>query len=42
MDWLEVWEEVPKIFSDFERMLIDHYAPLNNKNVAQDKLQELQ
>ena len=42
MDCLEVWGEVPTTFSDFERMFIDQYVPLDNKNVAQEKLQELQ
>ena len=27
---------------DFERMFIDQYAPLDDKNAARDKLQELQ
>ena len=30
------------MFSDFERMFIDQCAPLDDKNIAQDKLQELQ
>ena len=30
------------MFPDFERMFIDQFAPLDDKNVAQDKLQELQ
>ena len=42
MDCLEVQREVPATFPDFERMFIDQYAPLDNKNIAQDKLQELQ
>ena len=42
MDRLELQGEVPAIFSDFERMFIDLYAPLDDKNIAQDKLQELQ
>ena len=41
MDRLEVRGEAPTMFSDFERMFIDQYAPLDNKNIAQDKLQEL-
>ena len=40
MDYLEVWE-VPAIFLDFERMFIEQYALLDNKNTARDKLQEL-
>ena len=39
---LEVWGEAPATIPDFERMFIDQYAPLDDKNVAQDKLQELQ
>ena len=42
MDFLEIQEEAPAIFHDFERMFIDQYVPLNNKNIARDKLQELQ
>ena len=42
IDHLEVWEEVPAAFPEFETMVIDQYAPLDNKNVAWDKLQELQ
>ena len=38
MDRLEVWGEVPATFPDFEHMFIDQYAPLDDKNVAQDKL----
>ena len=30
------------MFPDFECMLIDQYAPLDDKNVAKAKLQELQ
>ena len=41
MKCLEVWREVPTMFPDFVRMFIDQYAPLENKNIAQDKLQEL-
>ena len=40
MDRLEVWGEAPTMFPDFERMFIDQYAPLDDKNIAQDKLQE--
>ena len=42
MDRLEVQGEVPTTFPDFERMFIDQYGPLDNKNIARDKLQELQ
>ena len=42
MDRLEVQRKAPTTFPDFERMFIDQYAPLDNKNIAQDKLQELQ
>ena len=42
MDRLEVQGEVPATFPDFECMFIDQYAPLDNKNIARDKLQELQ
>ena len=39
---LEVWGEVPAMFPNFVCMFIDQYAPLEDKNIAQDKLQELQ
>ena len=39
MDGLEVW--APAMFPDFEHILIDQYVPLDDKNVAQDKLREL-
>ena len=42
MDCLEVQGEAPTTFSDFKRMFIDQYMPLDDKNVARDKLQELQ
>ena len=42
MDKPEVRGEVPTMLPDFKRMFIDQYAPLDDKNVAQDKLQELQ
>ena len=42
MDHLKIQGEVPAMFSDFKHMFIDQYAPLDNKNIAQDKLQELQ
>ena len=38
MDHLEVPKEAPTTFSDLEHMFIDQYAPLDNKNIAQDKL----
>ena len=41
MDRLEVWEEVPATFLNFERIFIDQYVPLDDKNIAQDKLGEL-
>ena len=42
MDRLEVQGEAPATFPDFERMFIDQYTPLDDKNIAQDNLQELQ
>ena len=39
LDYLEVQEEVPATFPDFERIFIDQYEPLDYKNIAQDKLQ---
>ena len=30
------------MFPDFEHMFIDQYMPLDDKNIARDKLQELQ
>ena len=42
MDHLEVRGEAAKTFPDFECTFIDQYAPLDDKNAAQDKLQELQ
>ena len=42
IDRLEVRREVHTMFPDFERMFMDQYAPLDDKNVARDKLQELQ
>ena len=42
MDCLEVQGEVPVMFPDFERMVIDQYAPLDEKNIVRDKLQEVQ
>ena len=41
MDCLEVQGEAPTMFPDFECMFIDQYVPLDDKNIAQDKLQEL-
>ena len=41
MDYLEVWGELPTIFPDFKCIFIDQYALLNDKNIAQDILQEL-
>ena len=42
MDCLEVQGEAPAMFPDFERMFIDQYMPLDDKNIARDKLRELQ
>ena len=42
MDCLEVWREMLTIFPDFEHIFIDQYVPLDDKNIAQDKLWELQ
>ena len=42
MDCLEIQGEVPTTFPDFERLFIDQYAPLDDKNIARDKLLELQ
>ena len=42
MDRLEIWGEAPAMLLDFEHMFIDQYTPLDDKNVAWDKLQELQ
>ena len=41
MDCLEVRGEAPATFPNFDHMFIDQYAPLDNKKVARDKLQEL-
>ena len=41
MDHLEVQGEVPTVFPDFKCIFIDQYAPLDDKNIAQYKLQEL-
>ena len=40
MDYPEVQVEAPVVFPDFEHMFIGEYAPLDDKNIAQDKLQE--
>ena len=42
IDHLEVWGEAPAMFPDFKPMFIDQYTPLDDKNIARDKLQELQ
>ena len=42
MNQLEVQGKAPAIFPDLEHMFIDQYAPLDDKNIAWDKLQELQ
>ena len=41
MDRLEVQEGAPTMFPDFKCMLIDQYVPLDDKNIARDKLREL-
>ena len=41
MDRLEVRGELPAMLPDFKHMSIDQYPPLDDKNIAQDKLQEL-
>ena len=33
--------EASAMFPDFEHMFIDQYVPLDDNNIAQDKLQEL-
>ena len=38
---LEVQREAPATFPDFECIFVDQYAPLDDRNIAQDKLQEL-
>ena len=38
MDCLEVQREAPAMFPDFERMFIDHYTPLDDKNISRDRL----
>ena len=34
MNHLDLQGEVPAMFFDFERIFIDQYIPLDNKNVA--------
>ena len=41
MDRLKVQREASAMFPNFKWMFIDQYAPLDDKNIAQDKLQEL-
>ena len=36
MDCLAVQGEAPAMFPDFERMFIDHYTPLDDKNISRD------
>ena len=36
MDHLEVGGEAPAMFPGFERIFIDQYVPLDNKNIARD------
>ena len=42
MDRLEVQGHTPSSFLEFEKLLINKYAPLDDKKVAKDKLHELQ
>ena len=41
MDGLEVQGNAPNSFLEFEKLLINQYTMLDNKNIAQDKLCEL-
>ena len=41
MDRLEVRGNAPTTFPEFEKLFLDQYAPLDDKNVARDKLREL-
>ena len=41
MDILEVQGKAPNSFPEFEKLFINQYALLDDKNVAQDKLHEL-
>ena len=38
MDHLEIQGEASAVFFDFENIFIDQYMPLDNKNIARDKL----
>ena len=38
---LEVRGNAPTTFPEFEKLFLDQYAPLDDKNVARDKLREL-
>ena len=42
MDRLEVQVYAPNSFPEFKKLFINQYAPLDNKNVAKDKLRKLQ
>ena len=41
MDRLEVQGNAPNSFSEFKKLLLNQYAPLDNKDVVQDKLHAL-
>ena len=42
MDYLGIQRKVPAMFPDFEHMFLDQCVPLDNKNIAQDKILQLQ
>ena len=42
MDRLELQIEVPTIFPNFKHMFMDQYVPVDENNIAWNKLQELQ
>ena len=37
MDRLEVQGHAPNSFPEFEKLFINKYAPIDNKNIARDK-----
>ena len=41
IDHLKIQGGVPTMFPGFEHIFIDQYMPLDDKNIARDKLQEL-
>ena len=41
VDRLEVQGKMPTSFEEFERVFLEHYSPLDDANVARDKLREL-